>query len=921
MATVTETLVDGSGTPLPGRRVTAYLVAVGYDQTAGSRRTISTSQVSTTTDTDGAWSLDLVPNADIESPAGTYYVVKRDGAGTVYITVGTDGGILADLLTDAPADLDVSALVTHQTLEGQDGGHLPDPGDSGNVLTSDGTVWSAQPAGVASHPDLATHDALGLATQAELDAVAAAKANTSHSHTEADITDLGVYPDATGQAATKVPQTDGAGGWTFIDTPSGGGGTDDQTASEVLFTPTGTIAATDVQSAVAEVATDAAAALSTHEAAADPHPGYLTAAEGNAAYEASGAVATHAADTTGVHGIADTSALLDTADIGVTVQGYTAVLAGTTASFTTADETKLDGIEAGATADQTASEVPVVDAGGYYTGTDVEAVLQELGAGGSGQNAPPASTGALAEVLTITEAGAAYAPLPPIPDANVGLTVHRPNVVGHWYDGKLPGQGNGAVAYAANIVRFMAFRFPNGATFDQVNVAIVTATGTAGATALIGLYSSDPDTGLPDALITEWGTVPIDTTAPTAIDINFLTEPNRVYWVGMLPSASGCTFRTMGRTAVPSAGYSLASSINENISLGYSQPYASGLPASLIPASITFADNLDVPSIRFRLAGEAAPIGTNAATFQTTPSYLQDSATPDATGQTVHPSVIDFGSGNTWNGYRYWMAYTGYKNASSDYENPIVVASTDGATWVEPAGITNPITEWPGQQGQFHSDTDLVYDAAAGVMWLVYRFSDQGVVNRVVAKSSSDGVTWSAESTLLESTVPPLKFYLSPSVLKVGSEFWMWTVEVGASPNQFQLYKAPAMTGPWTLENAQCAITVPSGQDWWHPEVFAYGGNYYAYVNFTQRDFLGGAPGQDIRIAKSTDGETWTMSAVVLGVSASGWDNGSLYRASGDIADVGGTLSYRIWYSAKNDASPPVWHIGYTTVPVADVVV
>jgi hypothetical protein len=39
---------------------------------------------------------------------------------------------------------------------------------------------------------------------------------------------------------------------------------------------------------------------------------------------------------------------LQAAAIGVTVQGYSAVLAGTTASFTTADETKLDGIAPGA---------------------------------------------------------------------------------------------------------------------------------------------------------------------------------------------------------------------------------------------------------------------------------------------------------------------------------------------------------------------------------------------------------------------------------------------------------------------------------------------------------------------------------------------------------------------------------------------
>lgn len=43
--------------------------------------------------------------------------------------------------------------------------------------------------------------------------------------------------------------------------------------------------------------------------------------------------------------------------IGTHVQGYSAVLAGTTASFTTSLETKLNGIETAATADQTAQEI------------------------------------------------------------------------------------------------------------------------------------------------------------------------------------------------------------------------------------------------------------------------------------------------------------------------------------------------------------------------------------------------------------------------------------------------------------------------------------------------------------------------------------------------------------------------------------
>jgi hypothetical protein len=40
---------------------------------------------------------------------------------------------------------------------------------------------------------------------------------------------------------------------------------------------------------------EVAAAIGAHEAAADPHPGYLTPAEGNTAYEAAGAVAAHVA--------------------------------------------------------------------------------------------------------------------------------------------------------------------------------------------------------------------------------------------------------------------------------------------------------------------------------------------------------------------------------------------------------------------------------------------------------------------------------------------------------------------------------------------------------------------------------------------------------------------------------------------------
>ncbi|HMA77644.1 MAG TPA: hypothetical protein VKP88_00715, partial [Candidatus Paceibacterota bacterium] len=75
-------------------------------------------------------------------------------------------------------------------------------------------------------------------------------------------------------------------------------------------------------------------------------------------------------------GKADTA--LQPAAIGTTVQGYSAVLDATTASFTTADETKLDGIETAATADQTGAEIKAAYEGEANTNAYTDAEKSKL---------------------------------------------------------------------------------------------------------------------------------------------------------------------------------------------------------------------------------------------------------------------------------------------------------------------------------------------------------------------------------------------------------------------------------------------------------------------------------------------------------------------------------------------------------------
>lgn len=117
MATVTNTvkLPDGS---TPDRvDVVIELVASTTGKAAGwiTASDVTIEATVRPTVTNGAWTASLTPNADI-TPSGSVYKVTEyvdKTRYTHYITVGSGGGSLFDLLVDAPASVASAALTSH----------------------------------------------------------------------------------------------------------------------------------------------------------------------------------------------------------------------------------------------------------------------------------------------------------------------------------------------------------------------------------------------------------------------------------------------------------------------------------------------------------------------------------------------------------------------------------------------------------------------------------------------------------------------------------------------------------------------------------------------------------------------------------------------------------------------------------------
>src|SRR5690348_5867699 len=99
---ISNTVIDPSGNPVPFATVVATLVVPAFLTATGIE--VAT-QVTTTANASGVWSLALERNADL-TPAGTYYIIDQllpAGTRSYAIQVGaTDQSLIASLVSPIP---------------------------------------------------------------------------------------------------------------------------------------------------------------------------------------------------------------------------------------------------------------------------------------------------------------------------------------------------------------------------------------------------------------------------------------------------------------------------------------------------------------------------------------------------------------------------------------------------------------------------------------------------------------------------------------------------------------------------------------------------------------------------------------------------------------------------------------------------
>lgn len=275
--------------------------------------------------------------------------------------------------------------------------------------------------------------------------------------------------------------------------------------------------------------------------------------------------------------------------------------------------------------------------------------------------------------------------------------------------------------------------------------------------------------------------------------------------------------------------------------------------------------------------------------------------TYDGNPNTGHPSILYVPEG--WNGFKYWMAFTPYPAEAR--ENPSIVASNDGYTWVVPNGLTNPIfsvSEALNENYAYNSDPDIII--INGTMFLYNRMcsSNAGQLHDAIyVKTSADGVHWSPFQKLIAWETDNSGL-LSPSVIQESDgSFTMYTMWKFAPNPKQNLYKRTSLDGYAWSDPVNCHLPfeVATGQPW-HFDVVKGQSKYYLLFITN--------PGFKAFLVTSDDGINWNGPVREYLQPHNMPKNARGYYRTTFLVESEMPLNIRVWATLVDNSGVDVFH-------------
>ena len=258
--------------------------------------------------------------------------------------------------------------------------------------------------------------------------------------------------------------------------------------------------------------------------------------------------------------------------------------------------------------------------------------------------------------------------------------------------------------------------------------------------------------------------------------------------------------------------------------------------------------------------------------------------------EVLHPSLVFVPGGVS--GYRWWIVYTPYPGANSEFENPVIAASNDLKNWVQPIGLPSPVLDSPVGTA-FNRDVNLSLHPDGRTLILVVCQRGVAATNRVLILTSQDGINWSDPSLIWSGAVGVTDFG-SPSLWydDAQNEWVMVGHQLDASaPWPLVRTTSKMLKSGWSQSLTTLTFPPPPGRSWWHS----------CFKRLSSGRIIGivqdnsGIPGVsgNLYAAQSDNGTSFYSTPLEL--------TGGLYRASFEaLVDDAGQESIALVYSRLN---------------------